>query len=321
MAAGGTLYSQAFLEDAAAETRASSGWRQVLRILRQSPSSMIGLGILATLALLALLAPVVAPFGQNATVGPPFAPPSLHHLLGLDDGGHDVLSLLIWGLRVSLLVGFGATLLSTVIGAAIGLVAGYFSGPADVALMRFTDFVLVIPTLPLMIVVADIWGSSLFHLIAVIGALSWTMTAIVVRAQARSVRKRTYVRRAKALGASNSSIIARHVLPQLLPLIVANAVLLVGYAIFTETALAFLGLGDATQVSLGTMIEFAFLRSAISNGAWWAIAPPGALVAIIVVATSLVGRAIEDGLNPRIKIAHLSSKTYRTRLSPPGDRS
>jgi peptide/nickel transport system permease protein len=297
--------------DRFADSQAAGGLRQLWAILRANRSSLVGLGVLIVLTCTALLAPIVAPYNPNTIVGPAFAPPSASHLLGLDDGGHDVLSLLIWGLRVSLYVGFGATAISVVLGAGIGLLAGYAGGFVDVLLMRFTDFILVIPTLPLMIVVADIWSPSLLHLVIVIGVISWTMTAIVVRAQTRTARQRTFVRRSAAFGASHRRIIGVHILPQVLPLIIANAVLLVGYAIFTETALAFLGLGDPTQVSLGTMIEFAFLRSATSVGAWWAIAPPGALVAVIVVATSLVGRAIEDGLNPRIASAHLAARTFR----------
>jgi peptide/nickel transport system permease protein len=297
--------------DRPADPQATGGVRQLWAILRASRSSLVGLAVLFVLTCTALLAPIIAPYSPSNIVGPAFGPPSASHLLGLDDGGHDVLSLLIWGLRVSLYVGFGATAISIVLGAGVGLIAGYAGGLVDVLLMRFTDFILVIPTLPLMIVVADIWSPSLVHLVIVIGVISWTMTAIVVRAQTRTARQRTFVRRSAAFGASHRRIIGVHILPQVLPLVIANAVLLVGYAIFTETALAFLGLGDPTQVSLGTMIEFAFLRSATSVGAWWAIVPPGALVAVIVVATSLVGRAIEDGLNPRITAAHLASRTFR----------
>ena len=279
--------------------------------LRDSRASLVGLSLLILLILSAVLAPVLSPYNPTSIVGASFGQPSSLHLLGLDDGGHDVLSLLLWGLRLSLIVGFGATAISVLIGASIGLVSGFFGGLTDVVLMRFTDFILVIPMLPLMIVVADIWGSSTFHLVVIIGVIAWPMTALVIRSQTRSVCKRTYVRRATALGARSGSIIVRHVMPHLLPLVVANAVLLVGSAIFIETALAFLGLADPSQASLGTMIEFAFLRSATSVGAWWAIVPPGVVVALIVAATSLVGRAIEDGLNPRMKVAHLSSRTYR----------
>lgn len=294
----------------------TSPWAVVLRAIRDSPSGLIGLAILVVLIAVALLAPQIAPFGVNAQVGARFSPPSGSHLLGLDDGGYDIVSLLMQGLRVSLLVGFAATLVASGVGSVVGVFAGYFGGAVDATLMRVTDYFLVIPTLPLMISVADIWGPSLFHVIIVIGVLSWTVTALVVRAQGRTVKERVYVKRQRSLGASHRWIISRHVLPQLVPLIVANTVLNISYAIFLETALAFLGLGDPTRVSLGTMIEHAFLASAISAGAWWAIVPPGVLVAIIILACSLFGRAIEDAFNPRLRAAHLGARSFtRVRVS------
>jgi peptide/nickel transport system permease protein len=315
----------ALLADAAADASglgtaagSRSPIRQLWRSIWKSPASLAGFVVLVSLIAVALLAPVIAPYSPNQVVGHPFDAPSSSHLLGLDDGGYDVLSLLMWGLRVSLLVGFAATLIASVAGAVVGVVAGYFGGIVDGGLMRLTDYFLVIPLLPLMIVVADAWGPSLPHVIIVIGGLAWTMTAIVVRAQVRSIRERAYVKRAHALGASNRRVIVRHVLPQVMPLIVANTVLTLGYAVFTETALAFLGLTDPTQASLGTMIEDAFLRAAISSGAWWAVIPPGVLVAVLVLAASLVGRGIEDSLNPRLRVAHLSARRFSVRRSPVG---
>ena len=141
--------------------------------------------------------------------------------------------------------------------------------------MRITDYFLVIPDVPLMIVVAAIWGPSLFHIVIVIGILLWTSTARVIRAQVKSVRERVYVKRARSLGAGHPRIVVRHVLPQVAPLLIANTVLTIAVAIFDETALAFLGLGDPSRISLGKVIENAFQRAAISSGAWWAIVPPG----------------------------------------------
>ena len=161
--------------------------------------------------------------------------------------------------------------------------------------------------------VAAIWGPSLFHIVIVIGILLSTGTARVVRAQVKSVRERVYVKRARALGAGHTRIVLRHVLPQVAPLLIANTVLTVAVAIFDETALAFLGLGDPSRASLGKVIENAFQRAAISSGAWWAIVPPGIVVAVIILACSLVGGALEDALNPRLRVAHLSARTFRLR--------
>ena len=292
---------------------ASSGRGFVLQTLRHQRVAMGAALFLIAMTVTAILAPWIAPYPLHEQVGPVFGHPSWQHLLGLDDGGIDMVTLLIWGLRTSLVVGFAATFVSMVIGGTVGVVAGYFGGWIDTLLMRITDYFLVIPDVPLMIVVAAIWGPSLFHIIIVIGILLWTSTARVIRAQVKSVRERVYVKRARALGAGHTRIVLRHVLPQVGPLLIANTVLTVAVAIFDETALSFLGLGDPSTTSLGQVIEHAFQRAAISSGAWWAIVPPGALVALIILGCSLVGGALEDSLNPRLRVAHLSARTFRLR--------
>jgi peptide/nickel transport system permease protein len=293
----------------AAAVRGGVVWATIRRL----PSATIGATILVVIAVAALLAPWLAPYGLHTQVGPVFGRPSWSHPLGLDDGGIDMVTLLMWGARISLVVGFAATLVSMAIGGTVGVLAGYFGGRTDTVLMRITDYFLVIPDVPLMIVVAAIWGPSLFHIVMVIGILLWTGTARVLRAQVKSVRERVYVKRARALGAGHVRIVVRHVLPQVAPLLIANTVLTVAVAIFDETALSFLGLGDPSRTSLGKVIENAFERAALSSGAWWAIVPPGALVALIILACSLVGGALEDSLNPRLRVAHLSARTFRLR--------
>jgi peptide/nickel transport system permease protein len=285
----------------------------LLTTLRHRPAAVIGTAILVLVSLVAVLAPWIAPYGLHTQVGPVFGHPSWKHLLGLDDGGIDMVTLLMWGTRVSLVVGFAATVVSMAIGGAVGILAGYFGGATDTILMRITDYFLVVPDVPLMIVVAAIWGPSLFHIIIVIGILLWTSTARVIRAQVKSVRERVYVKRARALGAGHTRIVLQHVLPQVAPLLIANTVLTVAVAIFDETALSFLGLGDPSTTSLGKVIENAFQRAAISSGAWWAIVPPGALVTLIILACSLAGGALEDALNPRLRVAHLGARTFRLR--------
>jgi peptide/nickel transport system permease protein len=285
----------------------------VWQTIRRRPSAAIGAGILLVIITGAVLAPWLAQYDLHTQVGPVFGHPSWSHPLGLDDGGIDIVTLLMWGARTSLIVGFAATFVSMVIGGTVGLLAGYFGGKTDGFLMRITDYFLVIPDVPLMIVVAAIWGPSLFHIVIVIGILLWTSTARVIRAQVKSVRERVYVKRARALGAGHLRIVWRHVLPQVAPLLIANTVLTIAVAIFDETALSFLGLGDPSRISLGKMIENAFERAAISSGAWWAIVPPGVLVALIILGCSLVGGAIEDALNPRLRVAHLSARTFRLR--------
>jgi peptide/nickel transport system permease protein len=299
----------AFDETVPVRSRRGIVWETVKR----RPSAAVGALLLVLVILGAVLAPVLAPYDLHKQVGPVFGHPSWSHPLGLDDGGIDMVTLLMWGARISLVVGFAATFVSMVIGGTIGVAAGYFGGKVDTVLMRITDYFLVIPDVPLMIIVAAIWGPSLFHIVIVIGILLWTSTARVIRAQVKSVRERVYVKRARSLGASHTRVVLRHVLPQVAPLLIANTVLTIAVAIFDETALSFLGLGDPSRISLGKVIENAFQRAAISTGAWWAIVPPGALVAVIILACSLLGGAIEDALNPRLRVAHLSARSFRLR--------
>jgi peptide/nickel transport system permease protein len=284
-----------------------------LRVVANSRQAQVGLAVLLLFVAMAILAPWIEPYDVHTRVGPIYAPPSLHHPLGLDDGGVDMLSLLIQGGRISLIVGFAATFVAMVIGGGIGVVAGYFGGWIEAVLMRITDYFIVIPDLPLAIIVAAVWGASLTHLIFVIALLLWTTTARIVRAQVKSVRERVYVKRARSLGASDVRIVFRHVLPQIGPLLIANTVLTVAVAIFDETALAFLGLGDPTSITWGNIIEFAFLRTAISSGAWWAVIPAGLCVALVIMGCFWLGQAIEDALNPRLKVSYLSPRVFRVR--------
>jgi peptide/nickel transport system permease protein len=278
-----------------------------------SRSAIIGLAMLTMVASIAVLAPYLAPYSPHERVGEQFERPSVAHPLGLDDGGIDMLSLMLYGARVSLIVGFAAAAVAILIGGTVGLVAGYIGGRTDMVLSRITDYFLVIPDIPLIIVVAAIWGRRLSNVILIIGIVYWTWTARIVRAQVKSLRERIYIRRAKAIGASNLRIVTRHLLPQVAPLIAANTVIMVAFAIFAETAIAFLGLGDPSLISWGKLIENAFQGSAVSVDAWWAIAPPGLAVALVIVACTMVGRAIEDALNPRLSTSHVSVRTFRTR--------
>jgi peptide/nickel transport system permease protein len=285
-------------------------------VIRNQPQAAVGTGILALVVLVAFLAPVIAPYGEREVVGQPFQAPSGSHWLGLDDGGVDMVTLLIWGARVSLIVGFAAALVAMLIGGAFGILAGYFGGKLDILLMRLTDYFLVIPDIALMIAIGAIWGRSLRNIILIIGIVYWPTTARLLRAQVKSVRERVYVKRARSLGASNSRIIFRHVLPQVAPLLVANTVLTVAIAIFAETALAFLGLGDPSLISWGKLIENAFEGNAISVDAWWAIVPPGVAVAVVILGCTMLGQALENTLNPRLRVGHLSVRRFRLRSLP-----
>ncbi|HET6908567.1 MAG TPA: ABC transporter permease [Mycobacteriales bacterium] len=278
---------------------------------RLSRSAYVAVVLLAALVVAATFCSQLAPYGVHSVVGDPYEPPSASHWLGLDDGGVDVLTLLLYGARISLLVGFASALVSAVIGGVVGITAGYFGGRVDACLMRITDVFLVIPDVPLMIVVAAIWGPSLLHIIVVIGVLMWTRTARVIRAQTLSLRERGFVQRVRQMGASHVRILCRHVLPNLAPLLVASTILTIATGVFAEAALSFLGLGDPTEVSWGSMIEDAFQRSAMSVGAWWAVLPPGICIALVVLLCSVVGRSVEDSLAGSDRTVYLGPRSFR----------
>jgi peptide/nickel transport system permease protein len=301
------------LAEVPAPTRGGQG-SLVVQTLKDRPSALLGFVIVLAFVLMAIFAPLLAPYSDTEKSGPVFSPPSAQHWLGTDDGGVDVLSELIYGGRTSLIVGFTAALVAMFIGGGVGTIAGYYGGGTDVTLMRITDYFLVIPDLVLMIVVASVWGQSLSHVIVVIGVLLWTTTARIVRAQVKSIRERVYVKRARSLGASNRRIVFQHVLPQVAPLLIANTVLTIAVAIFDESALAFLGVG-VPGVSWGTMLERAFDRAAMTFPAWWAFIPPGVCIALVIIGCYLMGQALEDAMNPRLKVAHLSIKGWRYRPS------
>ena len=283
--------------------RISAG--RVWTMYRKNHLGMVGLVILILFALVAIFAPLLAPKeGLEATCpcnGIPFSPPSAEFPLGTDNFGRSVLTLTIWGSRISLTVGLLATAISMLIGSFIGIVAGYRGGGTETALMRLTDWFLVIPFLPLAIVLASLVDRSLGVIIVVIGITSWPGTARIVRAQVLSVKTRPYVERSRALGASGWHLNTRHILPNVGPLIFANTILTVAIAILSESTLAFLGLGDPLSISWGTILDFAFSAGAAYAGQWWWIVPPGLAIVFVVLAFTLCGFALDEILNPKLR--------------------
>jgi peptide/nickel transport system permease protein len=281
--------------------------------LRGQPQAIIGLAIVILFVLIAVFAPLIATHSIHAKTGGIYEAPDSSHWIGTDDGGVDMFSLLVYGTRVSLEVGFAAAFVAMVIGGAVGVISGFFGGWVDVVLMRITDIFLVIPDLPLIIVVAAVFGRHLINIIIIIGIIYWTSTARLIRAQVKSVRERVYVKRARSIGAGNNRLIFKHVLPQVAPLLIANTVLTIALAVFLETYITFLGLGDPSSVSWGKLIENSFLGNAVLNNAWWAVVPPGVAVTIVILACTMVGQSMEDALNPRLRVGHLAVRRFRMR--------
>ena len=261
----------------------------------------IGVGLLGLFLFVAVFGSALAPDEPTASSLDVLSGISADHWLGTTENGEDVFSQLLAGAKVSIIVGFAAAAISAVLGATVGLLGGYFGGWTDRIFDAFENWFLVIPQLPLMIVLARLLDPSLTVLIAVIGLTSWAGTGRVVRAQVLTLRERAFVERARALGASDGYIIRTHIFPNTLPLIFANTVLIVAVAILSEAALAFLGLGDPTRISWGTMLENAFSSGAPSAGAWWYVIPPGLCITLLVLSVSILGYLFEEYVNPRLR--------------------
>jgi peptide/nickel transport system permease protein len=284
--------------------RRVESWRRGWGQFRAHRSGMLGLGILVFFIVVALAAPLLADSsGLDVTRadGPVLGPPSTQYWLGTDENGRSVLTLLIWGARISLFVGLSATVVSMVIGTLLGLISGFFGGWVGRITFRITEWFLVIPFLPLAIVLATVLGRSLFNIVLVIGVTSWPGTALLIRSQTLSIKERAYVERAEAIGAGRWHRMGRHVLPNVMPMVFANTTLTVAIAILAETTLSFLGLGDPTRTSWGTMLDSAFEVGAITTGCWWYVIPPGVCVVLVVLAFTLIGQALEEVLNPRLR--------------------
>ena len=275
--------------------------REIRRLLFGTKRGLFGVNVLGLFVFLAVFGSLLAPEDPRASSTDVLVGPSVSHLLGTTEAGSDVLSQLMVGARVSIVVGFAAAFISSVLGAAVGLVGGYFGGWIDRILDAFENWFLVIPTLPLMIVLAQLLDPSLFVLIIVIGLTSWAGTGRIVRAQVLTLRERAFVERARALGASDPYIIKTHILPNTLPLIFASMVLIVAVAILSEAALSFLGLGDPTQISWGSMLENAFESGAPSAEAWWYVIPPGLCITTLVLSVAVLGYLFEEYINPRLR--------------------
>ena len=275
---------------------------------------MVGLFILTIFAFIALFPfLLVGPLqGLVNATGGPLEPPSAQHIFGTDESGRDLLNLTVHGARISMMIGLLATVITIVVGSLFGIIAGFAGGATDTVLMRIADFFLVLPTVVLALVLApiilDIVGekaqlfgirATLLVIVIVIGLTSWATTARVVRSQVLSVKERMFVDRARVVGLGPWRIMGRHILPNVVNLIVAQSVLTFATAVFTETTLAFIGLGDPTAPSWGQILNNAQSAGAPGLGAWWYIVPPAACVVLVVLAFTLLGNALDDILNPK----------------------
>ncbi|MDH7556550.1 MAG: ABC transporter permease [Candidatus Methanosuratincola sp.] len=267
-----------------------------------SPSKVELLGIALVSAVVTMALFSYLPDGLfGAPSKSPYSPPSLQNLLGTNDIGEDVFSVLLRGSRVSLTIGFLGAAVSTLIGTLIGIIAGSSRGILDDLLGSLTDLFLVVPALPLMIVLAAYLGPSFINVVAVIGLLWWPTTARLVRARARQVTESLFVEGLIGIGARKLYIIFRHILPNVLGIVFARFVLAVSSSILLEAGLSFIGLGDPQNPSWGTMLHFAMTRGALLYGAWWTFIPPGFCISLTSLGFILIGMGIEHRISSGTK--------------------
>ena len=295
--------------------RATGGGVELFRNLLRRRNGLFGVAILAVFTALAILPDVlVGPLRTAVTAtGPRLGPPSFAYPFGTDELGRSILNLTVHATRISMIIGLLATVVTVVIGAVLGIASGYVGGRFDAIAMRVADFFLVLPTFVLAIIltaiIRDVLGTgskeilgvrvSLLTIVVVIGITSWSSTARIIRSQTLSLKERAFVDRARVIGASGGHIMRRHILPNVMNLIVANAVLTFAGAILTETTLSFVGLGDPFQPSWGQLLDAARTVGAPGLGAWWYFMPAGTAVVLVVFAFTLLGAALDDILNPK----------------------
>jgi len=284
------------------ESRNLQKINEIFQRLMRIKMGLLGFILILFFTFISLSAPLLSPhdpykFGTRDEV---LRPPNSEHPLGTDDVARDVWSQLLYGSRVSMIIGLVSAAISTLIGATIGLISGYSGGSIDELIMRIVDIIMVIPGLPIMIVLAAILGPSIWNIMIVIGVLGWTGTSRIVRSQVLSIKERPYVEAARCIGASFPAIVFFEVLPNVVPIIFAQTMMGISNAIYSEATLSFLGLGDPTHLSWGMMLHFAFQSGNMST-AWWWVIPPGVTIALLVLGFTFFGSALNEALNPRYR--------------------
>jgi peptide/nickel transport system permease protein len=272
-------------------SRLAQFWAQY----RTNPTAVVGLVIVLAAVIVAVFAPLLAPYDPYGLIGQPLESPSRAHLMGTDHLGRDVLSILIHGTRISLAFGLGVALISLTLGILLGSIPGYFGGVVDDVFSRFFEIFLVIPQFVLIITVVALFGNNIVYTMIVVGLTLWPSNAKIARAQVLTLKKRTYVKAALASGAGHMQILTRHILPNGLYPLIANSTLQMAYAILLEASLSFLGLGDPNHPSWGQLLAAGNLR----RSAWWLWTFSGIAILLLVLGFNLIGDGIQTALNPR----------------------
>ncbi len=277
-------------------------FKELFLLLFGHPMGTAGFVIILIFFVMALFAPFLGTEDPLITGDAKnlLSPPSSQFWFGTDDLARDIWSQTIFGSQISLAVGFVAAFITVFSGTLVGLVAGYYGKLVEEVLMRIVDFFMMLPELPLMIVLAAVLGPNIWNIIFVVSIVSWPTTARVVRSQVLSLKERPFVESSRCIGASSFQLMFREILPNVIPLMFAQAILMITEAIYAEAVLSFLGLGDPTSISWGMMLHNAFESGVVAEAYWWVIPPIVSIVALIV-SFSLLGTAISDILEPGYK--------------------
>jgi ABC-type dipeptide/oligopeptide/nickel transport system permease subunit len=298
----GALWDVRTYGERAAQPKGDSQWRIATRHFSRNPVAVIGLLVIVAFYLIALLAPLIAPYdpiAQRDIARTGYLSPSGEHWLGTDRFGRDVLSRILFGARISLAIAFVATAISITLGTLLGAVGGYLGGKVDAAIMRFTDMVLAFPRLVLLIMIVALFSPSISVIVAVLGLTQWPSTTRIVRGDVLSLREREFIHAARALGFSRARIVLRHLIPNVLAPVIVAATLGIGNTIVLEAGLSFLGLGvPAPTPTWGNMVAEG--RDNLL-GAWWVATFPGLTIVFVVLAFNLVGDGLRDALDPRLR--------------------
>lgn len=279
--------------------------RTVANALLRDRLALLSLAIIATFTLIAIFGPSISPYRpdayQTAADGSSLRlhPPTLSHPFGTTHLGQDVFAQWIYGTRTTLLVGLVSGLAVMFVGTNVGLIAGYYKGRVDNVLMRIVDVLYGLPGLPLVLILALFLGPSIWNITFAMALVLWRTMARIIRAQTLSLSERPFVKAAKATGASDARIIYRHILPNVLPVVFIETVIMVSTAIILEASASFLGAGAVNTTSWGTMLQMTFVSGAIRT-AWWWVLPPGIGIVLVVMSLFYISRAFEEITNPEV---------------------
>ena len=287
-------------------SRLREGWKTTVDLFKGERMAQIGFILILSFLLMAMFAPVLAPYepgdinrdddGQLLRT----EAPSSDHWLGTNNRGQDVLSQVIYGAQTSVIVGFAAAFMAVLIGANVALIGAYYGGWFDDILQRVVDIAYGLPFLPFVLVLVFIFDQGLHWMIVAIAAILWRDSARVIRSEVLTQKQRPYVESARAVGANNPRIMYRHILPNVLPIVMIYMAFAVAYAVIMEASVAFLGFGDPDMFSWGQMMFEAYIRGGIRH-AWWWVLPPGICIMLLVMAVFFIGRSLEKITNPELR--------------------